>query len=122
MHYKHQFNAFQKYLIEDKISIREYISLVADIPSNLIEASIRNIPGPIGILVRRFYYWFRLKELGKNSIIDVGVHFFGTKNISIGSFTWIDSHVRLEALLGEIQIGSRVHIAPYTIIGHGLKL
>jgi dTDP-4-amino-4,6-dideoxy-D-glucose acyltransferase len=117
MKYKHQFNAFQKYLVGESFSIRELINLAFDLPFAFIEGLIRNIPGPIGILVRRAYFKRRLASLGKNTIIDVGVYFFGPKNISIGSFTWIDSGVRLEALLGEIKIGSRVHLAPYTIIG-----
>jgi acetyltransferase-like isoleucine patch superfamily enzyme len=117
MKYKHQFSAFQKYLIGERFNSRELITLALDLPFAFFEEFIRNIPGPVGFLVRRMYYKKRLASLGNNSIIDVGVYFFGPKNISIKDYTWIDTNVRLEAMLGRIEIGSRVHVAANVIIG-----
>lgn len=57
-----------------------------------------------------------LKKLGKNVLIDVGVYLYGTKNISIGDYVWIDTGCRIEAMLGEIKIGKRVHIAANAIV------
>jgi galactoside O-acetyltransferase len=50
-------------------------------------------------------------------LLDVGVYLGGPANISIGDFTWIDSYCRIEAYLGEVTIGSRVHMASFSIIG-----
>ena len=67
--------------------------------------------------------------------IDVGVFLYGLKNISIGEYTWIDSGVRIEAMLGEITIGKRfilrhmpslphepVIIEDYAAVGAGQNL
>jgi galactoside O-acetyltransferase len=77
------------------------------------------MPGPVGYKLRQIYYKRKLKSLGKNSLIDVGVLITGAENISIGDYTWIDSFVRLEGVLGEIKIGRRVHIAANCILGGG---
>jgi len=78
-----------------------------------------NMPGPIGYKSRQIYYKRKLKSLGNNTLIDVGVIITGPENISIGEYTWIDSFVRLEGVLGEIKIGRRVHIASGCILGGG---
>jgi galactoside O-acetyltransferase len=38
------------------------------------------------------------------------------KRIKISDYVFIDHHVTLDALLGEIVIGRRIHIAPYAVI------
>jgi acetyltransferase-like isoleucine patch superfamily enzyme len=83
----------------------------------LVEGLIRNIPGPIGFKIRSFYYRFRFGHLGKNVLIDIGVIFNGPANIFIGDYVWIDSYCKFEAMLGEIRVGRRVHIAPFVVIG-----
>jgi acetyltransferase-like isoleucine patch superfamily enzyme len=115
--YEVRFQAFQAYISDEKISFRMLISLVSSLFPDLFEGLIRNVSGSIGILIRRIYYKFRLKRLGKKCIIDVGVYFYGPRNIEIGDYCWVDTGVRLEGMLGSISIGKRVHIAPYTIIG-----
>ena len=117
MKYKYTYSAFQKYLVGSRFNFRELVHLSIESVLAVIEAFLRNIPTPFGLLLRRFYYKFRLKSLGKSSIIDVGVYFIGPKNISIGSFTWIDTGAKLEATLGEIQIGSRCHVGSYAVLG-----
>lgn len=83
-------------------------------------AAMTFMPGPIGYKLRQFYYRMRFKGYGKNSLIDVGVVVFGEENISIGDYTWIDSYVCLDARLGEIRIGKRIHIAQgCVLIGSG---
>lgn len=77
---------------------------------------VRGLPGPIGIKIRTIYYKTKLRKLGRNSIIDEGTRIEGAENISIADFVWIDKNVQLTALVGEITIGKRVHIAPYSLI------
>lgn len=115
--YKQNYIAFQKYIQGQGLNFKDFISLGKDFFSSSVEGLIRYIPGPFGMLIRRAYYKMRLAHLGSNVLIDVGVFLIGGKNISIKDFTWIDTNVRLEAMLGRIEIGSRVHVAANVIIG-----
>jgi galactoside O-acetyltransferase len=115
--YQQSYIAFQKYIQGQSFSLRDYLFLGKDFFPSSIEGLIRYIPGPLGMLIRRVYYKFALAHLGSNVLIDVGVFLIGSKNISIGDYTWIDTNVRLEAMLGRIEIGSRVHVAANVIIG-----
>ncbi len=114
--YQLEYNAFDRYIRGRSLPPLVLLVLVAKSTLMLFEMCIRYIPGGFGYMLRYWYYKMLLKSMGKNVLIDVGVFFYGTKNISIGAYTWIDSGVRLEAGLGEITIGKRVHIAPYAII------
>ena len=82
------------------------------------------MPGPIGYKLRQIYYQRKFSSFGKNVLIDAGVLISGPENISIGEYTWIDSFVRLEGVLGEIKIGRRVHVASGSILsgGGGLEI
>lgn len=115
--YQYHYSAFQKYLVNKKLGFREYVTLILSIFPEFAEGMLRYLPGTLGMLLRRAYYKIRLAKMGKNVLIGTGVHFIGPKNINIGNFTWIDSDVKLEAILGKISIGSRVHIASYVVIG-----
>lgn len=77
------------------------------------------MPGPVGYKLRQIYYKRKFKFFGNNTLIDVGVLVSGAENISVGDYTWIDSFVRLEGVLGEIKIGRRVHIASSCVLGGG---
>lgn len=114
--YKLEYEAFAKLIRGDSIPLFSLLVLILKSFVALFEMSIRYIPGGIGYKLRYFYYKCTLKHLGKNTFIDVGVLFYGLKNISIGEYSWIDSGVRIEATLGEITIGKRVHIAPNAIV------
>lgn len=81
-----------------------------------IKAAIVFAPGVGGYATRRFYYRRRLKHLGKNSLIDVGVIITGERNISIDDYVWVDRYCGLEAVKGFIKIGRRVHVAPHSIL------
>lgn len=117
MKYRLLYSASQKFVRGKNFNLIEICYLILNNVPSICEGLIRNIPGTLGYVVRRFYYKFRLKHLGKSSLIDVGVHFSGPKNIQIGDYTWVDVGVKLEATLGSIAIGSRIHIAPYVVIG-----
>ena len=77
---------------------------------------ILNMPGPLGYKLRQIYFSRVLKELGFNSLIDVGVQVTGPQNVSIGDYTWIDSYVRLESVMGDISIGNRVHVGSGAVL------
>ena len=47
---------FKKYIDEEKNSIGDYLYALFKIPQNLIEWVIRDLPGPVGIILRRYYY------------------------------------------------------------------
>lgn len=115
--YEQNYIAFQKYIQGQSLNLKDYVSLGKDFFSGSLEGLIRYIPGPLGMLIRRAYYKVTLAHLGSKVLIDVGVFLIGGKNISIKDYTWIDTNVRLEAMLGRIEIGSRVHVAANVIIG-----
>jgi acetyltransferase-like isoleucine patch superfamily enzyme len=117
--------------------ILKIIQLSNSIIFSIIEDVIRYISGPLGIRIRRFYYQRRLKECGIGIIIDTGVFFNNPKAITIGNYVWIDKNAHfiagklqhenvkkvneeLNITVGEIVIGSHIHIGINAIIqGHG---
>ncbi|MFM7008642.1 MAG: acyltransferase [Betaproteobacteria bacterium] len=106
---------------------------------SLIEWFIREIPGPTGRNIRRFYYRRRLGSLGPGVVIDCGVRIENPKWVHIGANSWIDHNVIILAspplreersfhrkfevdgvTEGEVRIGSDCHIAPFVVLqGHG---
>ncbi len=114
--YMLEYRSFQKYIKGETIPFFDFIKLLLKSLLQLIEMSIRYIPGGIGYKLRYYYYKPFLKHLGKCVLIDTGVFLNGPRNISLGDYVWIDGCCRLEAMLGEITVGHRVHIAPFSII------
>ena len=104
---------------------------------SLFEGCIRNISGPIGIKVRRWYYTRRLKTCGTKLTVSEGVYFDNPSCISLGDFVWVDRGSKLIAgkiesenviqkesespvPQGFISIGDEAHIGVDTILqGHG---
>jgi len=116
-HYRLEYEAFDRFVRGKPLRPGEFIVLVLKSCLMLFEGCIRYIPGGFGFKLRYYYYKLLLKQLGRDVLIDVGVHLNGTANISIGDFTWIDAYCRIDAHLGEVTIGKRVHMAPFAIIG-----
>jgi acetyltransferase-like isoleucine patch superfamily enzyme len=87
-------------------------ALLTDVPV----AIVRQWPGPVGMKLRQLYYRFRFGALGSNVLIGHGVETLMPKRIRVSDFVFIDHHVTLDAMLGEIVIGRRIHIAPYAIL------
>ena len=114
--YDLEYKAFAKFIRGEHITLESFVVLVFKSFVALFEMCIRYIPGGFGYTLRYWYYKVMLKDLGENVLIDVGVSLNGTKNISVGDYTWLDSGCRIDAMLGEIKIGKRVHIAPYAIV------
>lgn len=115
--YKFEYDVFQKFIKEKKFNFYEILILTYKSIFSLIEGLIRNIPGGIGFKIRYYYYKLVCKKIGKNVLIDIGVILNGPANISIDDYTWIDSYSIINAMLGEIRIGKRVHLAPFVNIG-----
>ena len=105
------------------------------IPKAILLALITNLPGEIGRRLRYRYWKKRLRYLGRDVLIDVGVYFQRPEYISIGDNSWLDRHVIILAgpskanrakkeisnlsfqyEVGEVVIGSQVHIAPNVIL------
>lgn len=114
--YKVEYESFAKFIEGKPIPFPYFIILVFKSFFSLLEMSVRYIPGGFGYTLRYLLYKPLLKKMGNNVLIDTGVFLLGAKNISFGDYVWIDSGVRIEAMLGEIRVGKRVHIAPYAIV------
>ena len=106
----------------------------------LVEVAVVNLPGPAGVWLRDRYWRQRLRHLGEDVQIDVGVQFVNPEWISIGDRCWIDCYAillggppwegeRTIARLpnedysgreGDLTIGPRTHVAAHSLIsGHG---
>lgn len=114
--YQVEYEAFSRFIRGQRIPFVSLLILVFKSVFVLFEGFIRYIPGGFGYKIRYYYYKPFLHHLGKNVLIDVGVHLNGAANISIGDYTWIDSYCRIEAHLGTVSIGKRVHVAPFSVI------
>jgi len=106
------------------------IKAILHFPIDIWEMFVSYLPGVIGFKLRYKYWNRRLKYLGKNVKIDVGVYFQNPQFISIDDNCWIDRNVVILAgldnsnrekivkkndkypgLLGEVFIGKNVHIS-----------
>jgi len=111
------------------------LKILLHFPVDLLRMFVSYVPGPIGNALRYWFWKGRLKYLGKNVIIDVGVYFQNPKFIAIDDNSWIDRGVivlagpdksnrsrriidnpRFSLEKGNVFIGKHVHIAPYSII------
>src|SRR3712207_4772981 len=61
-----------------------------DVLRAVLLAFVTHLPGPTGERIRRRYWKRRLKQLGDDVRIDVGVHFVQPQHISIADGCWID--------------------------------
>ena len=105
----------------------------------LVEDLLRPISGSLGIALRRAYYRRRLKRCGSNLRIASGVYLDGPEHMSFGDWVVLDRNVIItagpvlvdertrtianpncKAMLGEVIIGDRCHLANGSIVqGHG---
>jgi acetyltransferase-like isoleucine patch superfamily enzyme len=104
-------------------------------PLEVTKMIIFYLPGKLGNRLRYAYWKRRLKFLGDNVKIDVGVYIQNPEYVSIGNNCWIDRHVILVAgpdksgrsrkilrndqfkiSKGEVRIGSNIHIGSFCII------
>lgn len=81
---------------------------------------VKMMPGAVPMKLRQWVYRVRLSAMGRHSLIDLAVEISRGRNVRIGDFTLIDKYCQLTAPSGSIAIGSRCHLAPFTIVlGHG---
>ena len=113
----------------------ENLRKLGTLPTDIWQALISNLPGPVGYRLRRRFWRKRLKEMGKDVRIDCGAYFQNPQFISIDDNVWIDRGViilagrdkstRPRRILenatfpleeGAVHIGKNVHIAAQCII------
>jgi dTDP-4-amino-4,6-dideoxy-D-glucose acyltransferase len=112
--------AFLEFRETGRISARYAIPLgIRAALTDLPDAVIRYWPGPIGMKLRQLYFARRFGSMGANVIVGTGVELTMPRNIRVADYVFIDHHVTLDAMLGEIVIGRRIHIAPYAIVAGG---
>ena len=103
--------------------------------NHLIQDIIRNLSGPLGIGLRRWYYYKRFQHCGSHLVISEGVYIDYPENISLGNHVWIDKGViiitgksnrtninRKEGTryLGKLILGDNVHLGIRSILqAHG---
>src|SRR3990167_5299143 len=112
-----ELQAFMEFRHTGKIPLKYAIplgikALLTDIP----DAVIRFWPGAVGMKLRQWYFGATMEKVGKGVIFETGIHLVNPANIAISDFVLIDRCVSLNALGGRIEIGRRIHIAPYAII------
>lgn len=102
---------------------------------NWIQAWLRNIPGAVGIVLRRAYYRRRFRSCGRRLVISEGVFIDHPENMEVGSYVWIDKGVIIVTGVvqrphkkvaqkvpyeGQLILGSYVHLGIRSIIqAHG---
>jgi len=79
---------------------------------------LQSWPGGLGIALRRLFYPFCLKSMGKNVTIGRNVSLRGTRQIALGKDTFLDDMVCIDARGKEadIRLGDNVLVARSTII------
>lgn len=118
--YNRKASVFHKFRIDEKLSLSDYLFLIKnDITQEIPKSIIFSLPGLFGSFCRSKYFHSFSKGMGKNCIIGKNLTFTGIENINVGSFTWIDDYVNLSSAFGEIEIGSYIHISPYSILSGG---
>ena len=117
------------------IVLLKFLSMLLRFPYYLWVMCITYMPGPSGYLLRYRLWKKKLKYLGENVRIDIGVYFQNPEYISIDHNSWIDRHVIILAgppdnkrkihyikneifklSPGYVYIGEKTHIAPNCVI------
>jgi acetyltransferase-like isoleucine patch superfamily enzyme len=106
------------------------ICIICRIPilSSLYETLARTYSrGAVGFFLRGAYYKNRLKRMGKNVFIDVGVTIWEPGNVEIDDYSFIDTYVTIlggRKGHGFVQIGKYVEVASNCVLAGrgGIKL
>jgi galactoside O-acetyltransferase len=109
--------AFLQFRETGEISLKYAIplgikALLTDIPF----AALKNWPGPIGMKLRQIYYGWKFASMGRNVLIGPGAEISQPARIKVADYVFIDRGVQLDAMAGSIEIGRRIHIAPYALV------
>lgn len=112
------------------IIIYGIIFVICRIPilSSLFETFARTYSrGAIGFYFRGAYYKNKLKRMGKNVFIDLGVTIWEPGNVEIDDYSHLDTYVTVlggSKGHGYVQIGKYVHVTSYCVLSGrgGIKL
>ena len=75
--------------------------------------------GAVGFFLRGAYYKNRLKRMGKNVFIDVGVTIWEPGNVEIGDYSFVDTYI---TILGGRKGHGFVHLGKYVDIANNCVL
>lgn len=78
---------------------------------------LQQLPGPIGLVLRRQYFRRRLGSMGQGVLIDPGVDIDDPRNVYLDDFCYLGKPAQLVAPEGYIKIGKRCHVLA-RILGH----
>ncbi len=83
--------------------------------------------GGLGFFLRGAYYKNRLRRIGRNVFIDVGVTIWSPENVEIDDYSHIDTYVTIlggDRGHGGVQVGKYVHVASNCVLAGrgGLRL
>ncbi len=114
---------------------RRLIDYMVLLPMEAVLFLIEDYPGRAGFTLRRIYWRYRLKHLGKNVKIDTGVYFQHPECVELDDNCWIDKNViilagmdsshrekrvektkSMKVVPGVVHIGKNVHIGPGVVI------
>ena len=109
--------AYERHVQGLPLRLESYVWILAKSIFQFIEWMLRNMPGGVGFMLRRLYYGQVFRHMGRDVLIDMGVMIHGPHNVSVGDHSWIDAYCILSAQIGEISIGRRIHIGPYSFLG-----
>lgn len=108
----------KKFIDEGKMPLSGYFYFFIRIPKNFIEWLIRDLPGPVGVIIRRFYYKLIFKKVGENVVIEEGVYFQGN-NIILDDWSYIERFSVIRSM-SNFRLGKRAHLGIGVIIYAGL--
>lgn len=94
-----------------------YIKKITKRPIEAFDSLISYLPGNIGIILRAWLIRKKLKSIGMNPSIGMGVIITGGSGIRVGNCFTIMRHSALYAHDGEITIGDNVSINTNVSIG-----
>jgi acetyltransferase-like isoleucine patch superfamily enzyme len=117
-----ELQAYECFRSGKSIPVKFYMPLFLKGFFSLIESLIRNISGPFGFIIRRYYYKFVFNNCGKDVLIDVGVIFNGAQNISCGNKVWFDSYSIINSPYSPVVIGNNIHLHSHTYLGGREKI
>jgi galactoside O-acetyltransferase len=86
-----------------------------------LDAIVVSIPGESGIILRRWYFSHRLKRIGAQANLGMGLLVYDAHNISVGEDFSMRRNGILGAINGELEIGDHLSIAENVTINASEK-
>lgn len=103
--------------------------------NHFLQDIIRNLSGPLGVRLRRWFYYSKFQQCGSHLVISEGVYIDQPENVSLGNHVWLDKGVIIVTgksnrpninrkgkthNLGKLTIGDNVHVGIRSILqAHG---